>query len=61
MRHVGAAPVNSDNQAALAEQHRGAPNGVALSTDPPFFRSSIILRALTWKSSNSPAHAHRRC
>ena len=27
----------------------------------PLFRSSIILRALTGKDANSPAHAHRRC
>ncbi len=26
--HVGAPPVDSDNQAALAEQHRGAPHSV---------------------------------
>ncbi len=26
----------------------------------PLFRGSITLRASTWKSSNNPAHAHRR-
>jgi hypothetical protein len=28
LRHVGAPAVDSDNQAALAEQHRSAPHGV---------------------------------
>ena len=27
----------------------------------PLFRRSIIPRALAWKATNSPAHAHRRC
>ena len=28
LRHVGATPANSDNQAVLAEQHRGAPGRI---------------------------------
>jgi hypothetical protein len=32
LRHVGAAPANSDNQAGLAEQYCGALDGVVLST-----------------------------
>jgi hypothetical protein len=28
LRHIGAPPVDGDDQAALAQQHRGAPHGV---------------------------------
>jgi hypothetical protein len=35
--------------------------GMTRVLDRPLFRSSIILTALPGKSSNSPAHTHRRC